>query len=85
MDDFDSCVIIFRRIFSLEANNKGISKVNTDAWNEVNTLWFAIIARLRTFLEEKKDFQIANLYNDDYGYYSEYRWKPKEYYKKWEH
>nr|MDD3720416.1 hypothetical protein [Candidatus Gracilibacteria bacterium] len=37
---------------------------------------------LRTFFQEHIEFTVANLYNDDYGYYSEYRGKPKEYYKK---
>lgn len=36
---------------------------------------------LRTFFEEHKEFNVANLYNDDYWYYNEYRWKQKEYYK----
>lgn len=51
---------------------------DTDAQNEVNTLWLATMKILRTFFQEHKEFNVANLYNDYYWYYNEYRWKPKE-------
>lgn len=38
-----------------------------------------MIARLRTFFEEHIKLNVANFYNEYYGYYSEYIWKPKEY------
>lgn len=62
----------------LEITHKGISILNNDAQNEVNTLWFTTMKILRTFFQEHKEFNVANLYNDYYWYYNEYRWKPKE-------